>query len=75
MLLERRLCFTPQGTEAEELAKKAPPVALSVYPDKRLWLVLCLYLNLLAVSGPNNLFLIVGDFFNMAEEGTREVSE
>lgn len=34
-----------------------------------------LYLNLLAASGPNNLFLIVGDFFNLAEEGTRRVSE
>ena len=87
MLVERRglalshgrLCFSPQEAEAEGLlglAKKGPPVAV-VSTQTNLFdlLSICLYLNSLAVSGPNNLFLTVGDFFNLAEEVMRRVSE
>lgn len=87
MLVERRalalshgrLCFSPREAEAEELlglARKWPPVAVvSTQTNIFGLLSICLYLNPLAVSGPNNLFLIVGNFFNLAEEGMRRVSE
>lgn len=68
MLIERRalalsrgrLRFSLRDTEAEGLGKKGPPVApVSTQTNLSDLFSICLYLSLLAVSGPNNLFLIV----------------
>lgn len=74
-LSQGRLCFSPWEAGAEGLpglAKKGPPVAV-VSAQMNLFglLSIYLYLNPLAVSGPNNL-LLMGDFLSWQKEAREE---